>query len=81
MDEAEDQGPVVAPQATGQEASRRPLWPRALGVAAGVVAVAAVGGFWWRRSRRRRVEEELTPLSHEWLAEHYYRTGQSGDHD
>lgn len=82
MGEAEHPGPVVGVNATEPGAPRRPHWSRALGVAAGVVAVAAIGGVWWHRSkRRRRVEDELTPLSHEWLAEHYYKTGQSGDHD
>ena len=77
--QAEGRGPVVATQPGSAEAPRRSAWPRALGLTAGVVALAAIGGFWWRRSRSRRVEEELSPLSQEWLAEHYYQAGQRGD--
>ena len=79
MRNTDDREPALArPE---PDARTRPRWSRAVGLAASVVAVAAVGGFFWRRSKKRRVEEELAPLSHEWLAEHYYTTGQRGDED
>jgi hypothetical protein len=44
----------------------------------GTLAVMTIGGFLWRR-RRQRKHLEVGPVSEQWLIEHEYERGQSGE--